>query len=71
MEVTIYKSHLKDSYPTILIQLSEVSFADLDDFYYNTPYSAIPTTISVLSTTSFSPPSAFETILSKSIFNDK
>ena len=41
MEVTIYKRHLKDPYPTILINLSEVSFVDVHDFYYNTSYSAI------------------------------
>ena len=41
MEVTIYKRHLKDSYPTILINVSEVSFVDIHNFYCNTPYSAI------------------------------
>ena len=41
MEVTIYKKHLKYSNPTILINLSEVSFVDVHDFYCNTPYSAI------------------------------
>ena len=32
MEVTIYKRYLKDSYPTILINVSEVSFVDVQIF---------------------------------------
>ena len=33
MEVTIYERHLKDPYPTISINLFEVSFVDVHDFY--------------------------------------
>lgn len=41
LEVIIYKNDLKDFYPTILVNVTEVSFADVLDFHSNTSYSAI------------------------------